>query len=201
MSFHTATCFDEPIEKACSTFTPSHTPWPYSRSDIESIDTAEDDTEEPPEATEHIMRTYNTDEYVVYARSTHLPYTFHPSDTNSQAKTLRTITDSGATHNMNPHRHTFDKIHPLHNTYGRTATVVLLGDGTTTRPVLGWGYARYMLNGIPVRKKELYVPSLGTLLTLVTQHCQYQGCYFHAENGQAILAFPENVLQAGQLPR
>lgn len=81
-------------------------------------------------------------------------------------------------HNMNPHHDImFDEIHPLHDKYGISAKVIL-GDGTTsTRPVLGLGYyAKYILNGIPVRKTELYVPSIGTYLTLVTQHSQYEGC-------------------------
>ncbi len=78
--------------------------------------------------------------------------------------------------------------------YGRNATVIL-GDGTTTRPVQGWGYARYRLNGIPIRRKELYIPDLGTHLTSITQHYKYQDCYFHAENRTALLAFPSVVLQ------
>lgn len=88
----------------------------------------------------------------------------------------------------------FECIYPLSDKYGRTATVVL-GDGTTKRPVEGWGYARYKLHRIPIRRKELYIPDLGTHLTSITQHYKYQGCYFHAENNTALLAFPSAVLQ------
>ena len=204
VSFHPDTIFHHSLTSIASTFAQTNTLWPYARSDIESIDShdtdqqPEDDTPDnqddmPPTPQED----YRTDEYI-YAKSTHLPSLFEnkatPASHQSPNATLYTITDSGATHNMNPHREMFDIIHPLHDKYGRSAKVIL-GDGTTTRPVLGWGYAKYKLNGIPIRKKELYVPSIGTHLTSVQQHCKYQGCYFHAENGKALLAFPDNVLR------
>lgn len=172
---------------------PYNTVWPFMRrSDIDTVDSTaktdnhiEDTTYEASESPD-----YTEDEYI-YARSTQLPSILTSSPTNDGP--FRTVTDSGATHNMNPHRHMFGTIYPLHDKHGRSAQVIL-GDGVTKQPVMGWGYAK--LNGIPVRKKkELYVPNIGIHLTSVTQHCQYQGCYFHAENGKALLAFPDNVLQ------
>lgn len=198
VTFHPDIVFNQPISSSPPTFIPHYMVWPYARSDIESIDTTDQDTDPVDDSDEmHHALPGDSDEYV-YARSTHLPSTFtdlQNTTTPPKDKHLRTINDTGTTHNMNPHREMFDTIHPLHDKYGRSAQVIL-GDGTTTRPVLGWGYSKYMLNGIPVWKKEPYVPSIGTHLTSVTQHCQYQGCYFHAENGgTAILAFPDNVLQ------
>ena len=93
------------------------------------------DTSDSAEAI--IPANYNTDEYI-YPRSTHLPSIFEaPTDTIPLNKgTLRTITDSWAMHNMNPHHDImFDEIHPLHDKYYGISAKVILGDGTTTRPV------------------------------------------------------------------
>ena len=55
-----------------------------------------------------------------------------------------------------------------------------------------------MMNGIPVRKLELYVPALGSKghLMSISQHMKYEGCYFLAENNQAILAFLNAIIDA-----
>ena len=81
----------------------------------------------------HLLTTADltTDTYV-YANSTCLPSVLQPIQDTPQ---LQTITDSGVSHHMNPHKEMFECIYyPLADKYGCTATVVL-GDGTTTRPV------------------------------------------------------------------
>ena len=164
-----AVSFHQKLSAAPPTFFPADTIWPYTRTDIESIDS--DSITTPSDnmdtGNEEMIQPYATDEFI-YARSTHLPSTFTSAQLSSTSKdkSLCTITDSGATHNMNPHRDMFDTIHPLHDKFGKSAQVTL-GDGTTTRPVLGWGYARYiMLNGIPVRKyiRDNYSTTTGSII-------------------------------------
>ncbi len=197
VSFHDSTSFQQPITSSTS-FMPYNTVWPFMRSDIDTIDSNADTNNHIEDEHEVSDSPDYTDDEFIYARSTQLPSSLTPSSTRPSLQndgSFWTVTDSGATHNMNSHRHMFDTIYPLHDKFGRSAQVIL-GDGVTKQPVKGWwGYAKYSLNGIPVRKKELFVPNIGTHLTSVTQHCQYQGCYFHAENGKALLAFPDNVLQ------
>ena len=72
---------------------------------------------------------------------------------------------------------------------------VLLGDETTRIPVVGSGLAVYKIQGKIIRKHALLVPDLGTTaLISVVQHMSNQGCYFHAEAKNTVLAFPTFIV-------
>ena len=111
-------------------------------------------------------------------------------------ETKRLTLDSGATHNMSGTREHFEEIYPLLTQYGERPQVTLADANTCN--IEGYGYANYNINGIPVRKLELYVPALGSKghLRSISQHMKHEGCYFLAKNNQAILAFPNAVIDA-----
>ena len=45
-----------------------------------------------------------------------------------------------------------------------------------------------------------FVPNLGTNLISIKQHIKYQGCYFHAESDEAVLAFPSTIININIYP-
>jgi dUTP pyrophosphatase len=72
----------------------------------------------------------------------------------------------------------------------------MLGDETTFHPVCGYGWINYFIGGHQFCQLALYVPALGkTTLLSVKQHMCWQGDYFHAEDNEAILAFPNCQIQ------
>ena len=90
----------------------------------------------------------------------------------------------------------FKDIFPLTDDKGGKP-FALLGDGSTTCAIEGYGYATYWLNGHPIWKLQLYVPALKiSHLTSILQHSKYKGCYFHSENKKAALAFPPTIINA-----
>ena len=171
ITFHPGTNFTNAITKPLQGFmVPQDTCWPRNFEEEEH----------------NIEEILNLADPLIYARSTQATHLFEKSIT---------VLDSGATHNMNSNRDHFETIQPLVDRYGRKAFAVL-GDGTTKCEIQGHGYARYKLNGIAVRRHELYVPSLNGHLTSVLNHSKYQGCYFHCENESATLAFPNTTIAA-----
>ena len=103
---------------------------------------------------------------------------------------LRACIDSAASADMIPAKEYFDTLTYYDQSDDSTPSV-MLGDETTLVPVIGYGLAKYSINGKTIRKRALYVPALGkTALLSVNQHMQNQGCYFHAEAHNTILAFP-----------
>jgi hypothetical protein len=70
----------------------------------------------------------------------------------------------------------------------------LMGDDMTSLNIEGYGWMNITIHGKNIRVLGYYVPKLGVTLLSVKQHTKYQGCYFHAVNKQAVLAFPSFVL-------
>ena len=69
---------------------------------------------------------------------------------------------------------------------------VILADDGTKHLIKGYGTILYKLCGKNVWQFCYYIPALGnTILISICQHSQYQGNYFHSENNQAIVTFPE----------
>ena len=103
-------------------------------------------------------------------------------------KLVRMVIDSGATDHMSPFKHMFEQI-----TYFPTQQQpqVTMGDDKTTLPIAGHGYMSYHLHNKTIRVHGLYIPEMGnTALYSVKQHMRSNGCYFHAEAQQCVLAFP-----------
>jgi hypothetical protein len=171
ITFHKDTNFTNAITKGVSGFMVlQDTCWPRS----------------PEDDDENIEEILNLADPLIYAQST---------KAHTDITTSVTILDSGATHNMNGNRHHFESINPLVDRYGRKAFAIL-GDGTTKCEIAGHGYASYKINGIAVRRHELYVPTLNGHLTSVLQNSKYQGCFFHCEHESATLAFPSATIAA-----
>ena len=52
----------------------------------------------------------------------------------------------------------------------------------------------YFVNGLRIRKMGYYVPGLSTTFISIKQHMKYDGCFFHAENNEAVLAYPAAIV-------
>ena len=116
---------------------------------------------------------------------------YAPSSTSFSPTSNKAVLDSGATHNMSSDLSLFETL----SKYGEKdlkeeQPCVLMGDDTTTVPIVGYGIIKFSLCNKTVRMPCLYVPSLGTTLLSMKQHMQNKGCYFHAEAGKTVLAFP-----------
>eukprot|EP00956_Cyclotella_meneghiniana_P005594 scaffold7180_cov50-Cyclotella_meneghiniana.AAC.3 len=93
--------------------------------------------------------------------------------------------DSGATKHMFPDYNTFISYHKCHN------KTVRLGDSTEL-PILGYGSAKFSLNGhVVIVRNALHVPGLTDPLYSLRQHRFMKGCGFfsHYDSG-AFLLFP-----------
>eukprot|EP00956_Cyclotella_meneghiniana_P032302 scaffold88129_cov23-Cyclotella_meneghiniana.AAC.1 len=98
--------------------------------------------------------------------------------------------DSGATRHMFPDYKTFVSYHPCHN------KTVLLGDSTEL-PILGYGTAKFSLNGhVILVRNALHVPGLTDPLYSLRQHRFMQGCgvFSHHDSG-AFLLFPNFAIK------
>ena len=58
----------------------------------------------------------------------------------------------------------------------------------------------YMLRGQRIKRIGYYVPLLGTTLLSIKHHMTFAGCYFHAENNSAVLAFPQSLIDVDTNP-
>eukprot|EP00957_Ditylum_brightwellii_P131434 10024150-Ditylum_brightwellii.AAC.1 len=87
----------------------------------------------------------------------------------------------------------FEYVIPLQKR-GDQATYALLGNNKALLRVSGYGYINVPLDGHRVRRMAYYVPGLGTTLLSVTDHMQYKGCFFHAEDNIIQLVYPTKML-------
>ena len=107
--------------------------------------------------------------------------------------THQLITDSGATDTMTGEKDYFEEI-TYYDPVDRPE--VTLGDNTTTCPIHGYGYINMKINNFTIQVLALYVPDLqNIILYSIKQYMQYRGAYFHAENNEALLAFPTFAIQ------
>jgi len=68
---------------------------------------------------------------------------------------------------------------------------VVLADGVTTAPIKGIGSMEFWVDKHMYRLHNvIYVPQLSHSLFSIKEHCKWKGCYFHAENNMATIAFP-----------
>ena len=71
---------------------------------------------------------------------------------------------------------------------------VVLADGTTTAPIKGIGSMEFWIDKHMYRLHNvIYVPQLSHSLFSIKEHCKWKGCYFHAENNVATIAFPKFI--------
>ncbi len=107
---------------------------------------------------------------------------------------FRVVIDSGATVDMSPHKELFSSITYI-NVKEPESPTVMMGDESTEIQIHGYGPMVYNIHGKVIRRMGLYIPGLGdTSLISVKQHIKKQGCYFHAEDNQAQLAFPNFIV-------
>ena len=100
------------------------------------------------------------------------------------------VLDSGAFPHMCKDTSLFTHLYPWQPS--SSTTEVTLADGLTTAKVEGIGTISLELNKHKVTLHNvLLVPSLSESLFSIKQHCVSKGNYFHTENNQATLAFPE----------
>jgi len=103
------------------------------------------------------------------------------------------VIDSGAFPHMWNDKSTFISYSDIPNDTN-ISTKVILADGSSTADIVGIGSIvikiRYNIHTIDAL---LYVPILSTPLLSVKQHCKNAGCYFHAANDIATLAFPHHI--------
>ena len=104
------------------------------------------------------------------------------------SSTINAVIDSGASHTMTNNLALFDTITYFDDNTSRPTAI--MGDDKTSLPIFGYGMISYLVDGYKLRTKCYYVPQLGVTLISVKQHIRYQGCCFHAEDNQAILAYP-----------
>ena len=102
------------------------------------------------------------------------------------------IPDSGATHHMSGDEKLFEEI----EYYSKSKRPqVLLGDDTTHCDVFGFGYMKFQAHNKVIRLHALFIPALKqSSLLSIKQHMRWKGTYFHAENNEAILAYPDFIL-------
>jgi hypothetical protein len=131
------------------------------------------------------------------------PHQKQPSSTQSSTPAIHTtsspvhsklkhlaVIDSGATDTMTSNKSLFESI-TYYSSSQSSSSKVMLGNEQTFHPVRGYGWINYYMGGYRIRQLALYVPALGnTTLLLVKQHMRWQGTYFHAEDNEAILAYP-----------
>ncbi len=118
-----------------------------------------------------------------------------------QATHLKAIPDSGATDTMSGHAALFESITYFDKSSSAPQPTVTLGDDTTEHPILGYGWLSYNMQGKSIRQVGLYIPALGDItLISIRQHMRYRGCYFHAEDNTATLAYPSFTIQLNTEP-
>ena len=116
-------------------------------------------------------------------------YSKYTNSSSSLPSTSYTVVDSGATEHMDCHRDAFDYIVPVKDEDGKPL-YVQQGDGSDLI-VEGMGtVTKWINNKIAIHYMSYFIPTLGTALFSVKKHMEYKGCYFHAEDNSAILAFP-----------
>jgi hypothetical protein len=99
------------------------------------------------------------------------------------------VIDSGATHTMTSELSLFESITYYND--GHDSPTVMLGNDSTHLNIKGYGILSFTIGKHTIRTSGLYIPELGdTTLLSVKQHMKYKGNYFHAENNNAMLAFP-----------
>jgi hypothetical protein len=104
----------------------------------------------------------------------------------------KAVIDSGATHHMTNIKSAFESITPFNK--NQPFPQALMGDDSTSLNIEGYGWMNITIHGKHIRVLGYYVPKLGVTLLSVKQHMKFQGCYFHAESNNALLAFPSFVL-------
>jgi dUTPase len=108
--------------------------------------------------------------------------------TSSTSSFIRAVCDSGASHTMTSHRHLFTDITLFNANAPRPSAI--MGDDSTQLPIAGYGYISFKVHGYRLRLFSYFVPGLGATLLSIKQHMRTQGCYFHAEAKDTILAYP-----------
>ena len=102
---------------------------------------------------------------------------------------IEDIVDSGATHHMRENKDDFEHISEIKDENGRYP-LVELGDGSYLE-IRGEGYVHRRIGKHTIRYHAYWVPGLSASLYSVKQHVRKQGCFFHSEDNQAVLAFPK----------
>ena len=98
-------------------------------------------------------------------------------------------TDSGSTDDLSGIKNLFEYVVPI-----KHKKFAVLGDDKTQLRIHGYGMMNYFVNGLRIRKMGYYVPGLSTTLISIKQHMKYDGCFFHAENNEAVLAYPAAIV-------
>jgi hypothetical protein len=112
--------------------------------------------------------------------------------TSSHSSFIRAVCDSGASHTMTSHVSLFSNI-----TYFDAASPrphALMGDDSTKLTITGYGYISVLIHGHRLHLFSYFVTGLGATLLSVKQYMRTQGCYFHAEAKNTILAYPTFLL-------
>ena len=111
--------------------------------------------------------------------------------TSIEETQLKIVPDSGATDTMTGCKKFFQYITYYDVTSNEPYPTVILGDDTTEHPIAGYGWMDYTIKNKQIRQVGFYIPTLGDVTLLsIRQHMRYKGCYFHAEDNTATLAYP-----------
>ena len=69
-----------------------------------------------------------------------------------------------------------------------------MADDSTQLPIAGYGTIQLQMDSKHICLAALYVPNMKTRLYSISQHIQYTGCAFVAQNNAAYLTFPNFVI-------
>lgn len=138
-----------------------------------------------------ISRSFVQNSPFIHCRYSQNSTSSHPHCLTQQGL-YKAVIDSGASHHMSNVKSAFESITKFDHT--QPLPQALMGDDMTSLNIEGYGWLNITIHGKNIRVLGYYVPKLGVTLLSVKQHSKYQGCYFHAENNEAVLAFPSFVL-------
>jgi deoxyuridine 5'-triphosphate nucleotidohydrolase len=105
---------------------------------------------------------------------------------------FKAVIDSGASRNMSSKRTIFESITTFPIDHNQPQAV--MGNDSTSLPIAGYGMMNKIIHNKKIRIMGYYVPDLGVTLLSVKQHSKYQGCYFHAQSNEAMLAYPSFII-------
>ncbi len=163
----------------------------------EQEETVDDDNadDQMDEAVDDLTSNNTTESYSSLQSSSspanQLPHTILATckKLSSSTSNAYTVVDSGATVHMDNDENLFEYITTVTDANG-LPLYVQQGDGSDLE-VQGMGPVTKTIQGkYPIRYMSYLVKELGTPLFSVKQHMENAGCYFHAENNTATLAFP-----------
>ena len=101
------------------------------------------------------------------------------------------IPDSGCRHHISFTETDFIDIHKFDK---NDQPYVKMADDNTKLPIAGYGTIQLKFNTKIIRLAALYVPNMQTRLFSISQHIQYAGCAFLAHSNNAILTFPNFII-------